>query len=496
MHLLVARVDASKGLEVLTAERERTRLGEGMGSKSILTTEAKERGLSALGRLYQLASSHTSNISVFATSAIREAHNKADFINEAYKQFGVRVETISGVEEARLIHVGVSQALDVYNKKLFVFDIGGGSTEIVLAEQGEIIHSRSTKLGCIRLTDRFFPEGATTPEAITACSNYVRSYLASMRKDFSGFNHELAVGCSGTISAVASMIAFERGQPLRQLNGATFTYEELTQTADRTLQATVNQRTHMPGLDRQRADIITGGIVILREIMRSFSLHAVTVSSFALREGILYDQLLGEATFTETGLKDRNTQRLAEALDPDPPHGAHATKLALQLFDQLQDLHGLGKDAKELLSYAGRLHNIGLSVSHSSHHKHSYYIIRHSDMLTGFNEREIELMALISRYHRKAKPSKRHNEYVMLNGEDRFLVACLAGILRIAIGLDRRHSQTVSSVTASFDQRNRKVAITVESDDLNEQLDLELYAAQERASLLADTLDVSITLDG
>ncbi|MGI9609492.1 MAG: HD domain-containing protein, partial [Acidimicrobiia bacterium] len=214
-------------------------------------------------------------------------------------------------------------------------------------------------------------------------------------------------------------------------------------------------------------------------------LDGFTFSSYALREGVLLDRMPGAAAEHLDDLRHTNVIRLARSLDPDVEHAEHCTNLALQLFDRTDDLHGMGPRERELLEMAGLLHNVGLFISHSGHHKHSYYVIRNSEQLTGFSDNEIELIAQIARYHRKSHPTKNHRPFMSLNTADQNRVKVLAGILRVGIGLDRRHRSTVTSVRVLS-----RDGITIEpvTADPNEDLAIEVHAANERVSLLSAAL--------
>ena len=214
---------------------------------------------------------------------------------------------------------------------------------------------------------------------------------------------------------------------------------------------TTAERLELAGLDEKRVDIIVAGAILLDEIFRAFDIEEMTISEFALREGVLFDRFGRQAGQELHDLRRTNLMRLARQLDPDPEHAEHTAKLATELFDRTAKLHGLGDDARELLHGASIVHNVGLFISHSSHHKHTYYVVRNSEQLTGFTEHEIELIAVIARYHRKSKPSDKHPEFTNLSKADQRLVSTLAGMLRIAIGLDRRHAGTVRSVRVFID---------------------------------------------
>ena len=495
MHLVVARLAEHGGFEILTSEKETVRLGQGGGEMKRLAPDAIERGLAALERMAQVATSFgDADLVAVATSAVREAANRNEFIERARRETGIEVEVISGFEEARLIHLGVLQALPVYDQRLLLVDIGGGSTEFLIGQGADPIEARSMKLGAIRLTERFFSEAIAddrrpTPHEVDECRHYVRAALAPVGGELGGHQPEIAIGSSGTATTIAAMAAAERGDDVRQMNGVRFTAAELAAVVERVIAA--KDRGRVAGLDDKRADIILGGVILLEEVFRVFELDAMTISDYALREGVLFDRFADQSGRDLRDLRRANLLRLARQLDPDPEHAEHTALLACQLFDRSQSLHGLGDDARELLEAAAIVHNVGLFISHSSHHKHSYYVIRNSEQLTGFTEHEIELIAVVARYHRKSRPSEKHGEFAALDAADQRLVRLLAGMLRVAIGLDRRHAGVVQTMRVNItDDLMRIEPVPNDLDDL----DLEVYAALERSHLLAAALGVSVDI--
>jgi exopolyphosphatase / guanosine-5'-triphosphate,3'-diphosphate pyrophosphatase len=220
----------------------------------------------------------------------------------------------------------------------------------------------------------------------------------------------------------------------------------------------------------------------------------LTFSDYALREGVLLDtwqRLHGASLHHLSDLRRRSVEHLVELMDEDPTHSRHMAHLALQLFDGTADQHGLGDDSREVLEAAARLCNIGLFVSHSGHHKHSYYVIRNSEQLSGFTDREIELIAQVARYHRKSAPKKRHVPFAALSSEDQRRVSVLAGLLRVAVGLDRNHAGQVAGVQCQVKDGTLVIeAVPRPGADVA----LELYSAEQRKELLESTLGCPVTV--
>lgn len=498
IHLLVARCPVAGRMEILAQEKEVVRLGHGATDMTRLTPDAIDRGIAALARFRQVADIWDATISAVATSAVREAENHAEFTDRARDEAGIEVEVIAGVEEARLIHVGVLHALPIFDRRRVVIDIGGGSTELVVGVRDEVVDARSLKLGAIRLTDRFFADDELSKSAVKECRRYVRSFVEPTAREFRDHGFDLTVGSSGTIETLAAMAIARRGDdPTRSLNNQSFTVDELDEVIGELIGArTARERAKLPGMDPKRADIIVAGALILEQVAAALGIDEVTISTFALREGVLLDtaQHRGdEALHHLRHLRRSSTIHLADALDPDREHSDHLTALAVGLFDDTAEVHGLDDAFRELLEAAGLLHNVGLFISHSAHHKHSYYVIRNSEHLLGFNDHEIELIAQVARYHRKSAPKDKHPEWSALRAEDRRAVAVLAGLLRIAIGLDRSHALAVASAEAVVDPDAEQLRIEV-TPAPGADASLELYSADQRKDLLADALGLDVAL--
>jgi exopolyphosphatase/guanosine-5'-triphosphate,3'-diphosphate pyrophosphatase len=493
-HLVVARAVGQDRFETLTREKEVVRLGHGGGDMKELAPEAVERGLACLRRMRRIVDSYGATLRAVATSAVREAANAAVFLDRARREAGIEIEVISGAEEARLIHLGVLQAVPVFERRLLLVDIGGGSTELLLGEKGETLAARSFKLGAVRLTDRFFPEGVATAKQVTACRDHVRSILSHFQREVDAYGFEVAVASSGTAEAVAHVAhALSGAEALKTYNCYEIPVDDVRRVvAELTRHRTAAARARVPGLEPGRADIAVAGALILESVATSFGVDAFTFSEAALRDGVLVDTLERisiDRSRVDTGrdrlhhLRDvsrRSIRQLAERCDDDVAHSAHVARLAVELFDALQPVHGLDGTAREYLEAGALLANVGLVVAHSKHHLHAYYVIRNSE-LAGLTDLEIELIAQIARYHRKSEPKASHPEFANLDDDDQALVRTLAGILRIAIGLDRSHRGLVESVRA--DVQARRIVVFASPRE-GADVSLELYAANERKDLL------------
>jgi exopolyphosphatase/guanosine-5'-triphosphate,3'-diphosphate pyrophosphatase len=496
IHLVVARVAPNDRFEVVAREREMVRLGSGPGDMKRLAPDAIDRGIAALTHMRRVAEAESASIRAVATSAVREAENHDDFVRRAREEAGVEVEVISGVEEARLIHLGVLQAVPVFDRRLMLVDIGGGSTELLVGERGEVLASRSLKLGAIRMSARFFGGEVVHPAAVGSCRKFVRSVLAPFVPEVQRLGFDVLIGSSGTILALASMVAAARSDPNPiTLNNFELTRDELDEVVGHLAKAgSVEKRRRLPGLDPRRADIILGGAIVLEQVMHTYGATRLVVSENALREGVLLDTVQRSHGGTLHHLRDlsrASVVHLMEQCDERPDHSREIARLALELFDATASVHRLDDGSRDYLEAAALLANVGLFISHAKHHLHTYYVIRNSEHLTGFTDREIEIIAQVARYHRKSAPKPEHEAFARLWRNDQTLVRALAGLLRIAIGLDRSYERRVATVRARDDGKLVQIELVPTGDA---DITLELYAADARKQLLEEVLDRQITI--
>ncbi len=495
VHMVIARVGPDGRMEILEREKDMVRLGRSAGDMKELAPDAIDRGVAALKRCRSVADAHGAELAAVATSAVREAENRSVFLDRAWDEAGVSVEVISGFEEARLIHLGVLQALPLYDDRVLLCDIGGGSTEVLLGQRGDVLASRSFRLGAIRVTERFLAGDPVKPKHVERSRLHAETILTSFGAEVAEAGFDTVVGASGTIETVVAMALAARGEGsgLRTLNGQRISADEVTAVVE-LLAATPDPtaRAALPGMDAKRADILLGGAVILEQFVRSFGVEELVFSDYALREGVLLDQARrrsGASLHHLQDLRRRSVLHLMELLDEHPEHSQEIARHALDLFDGLRPLLDLDDEARPLLEAAALLCNVGAFISHSGHHKHSYYVIRNSEHLAGFTDREIELIAQVARYHRKSDPRAKHPEWRSLRRADRELVVRLAAVLRVAIGLDRSHQHAVADTSVDWDDDSLTVSLHPAG---GADVDLELHAVELRCSLLEEVTGRSV----
>lgn len=497
VHMVVARIRPDGRVELLDREKDMVRLGRSGGDMKTLDADAIDRGVAALRRCREVADAHGAEVAAVATSAVREADNRREFIDRAWAEAGVHVDVVSGFEEARLIHLGVLQALPLFDKTVLLVDIGGGSTEVLVGREGEVLASRSFRLGAIRLTERHLQRDPIKDKHVARARRHAEGMMAAFASEVAELGVDAVVGASGTVETVVRMAMSARGDTdspngPRSLNAVSVSASEIRSVVATVVEArTPDAIARLPGADPSRADILLAGAIILEQFVDTFEVPAVTFSDYALREGVLLDQARRRTGGTLHHLRDlrrASVLRLMDMTDRQPEHARETARLALELFDGLQSRLGHDDEARELLEAAALLCNVGVFISHSGHHKHSYYVIRNSEHLAGFTERELEIIGQVARYHRKSTPKAKHPEFAALDADDQATVRGLAAVLRVATGLDRSRERRVAAVSVDIPDDPAEAVTILLHPTGPVALDLERHAAATRRELLEDVL--------
>lgn len=496
-HLVVARLLGNGRFSIIAKEKSTVRLGESAAQIKRLTEQAMARGVEAM-RLFKLVAERTgSPIRAVATSAVREAANREQFIERVRGATGIEIEVISGFEEARLIYLGILQALPVYSDRVALFDIGGGSTEFLVGEQGRVLYANSYKIGAIRMTQRFFPDERVTSEQVARCRTFLQGEIYHATEEIARSGSKQLIASSGTAQTIAAMALAARGEATPEsLNGISVSLREIASVTQQIVRARGNEeRAALPGVDPRRADILSAGAITLQTIVEACGAEGITISGYALREGIILDTIQklvqpGPGLTHLSDLRYESVMRIGRLYNFDEEHGRHVADLALQLFDALAPLHNLHERSREHLEAAALLHDVGYHISHAAHHKHSHYLIRNSEMY-GFTEEEIVIIAMVARYHRKSHPKTRHPEFAALRPADASQVRTLAAILRVADGLDRTHRGNVRGIEVRYDERT----ITIEAlHPADRPIDYELWSAGRKQELLGEVFRRKVTI--
>ena len=457
VHMIVVRVRPDLSFEVIDREKAMVRLGAGGLDGKELTTEAMGAALQALSKFKRLAESHTVDVILAAaTSATREARNGGEFLSRIEAETGIRPRVITGAEEARLIHLAAVYGVDVGSARAVVIDIGGGSTEITLGTATSVQAARSFKIGVIRLTERFVKSDPLSGRDEQKLTKHILSEIDRHCEQITSTGFDRVIGTSGTILSLGTVAtAMSDGAIPSELRNLRVGAKQIRRLRKEVVGLSLAQRLTIPGLDPRRADLVVAGGVLLDTILRRLGAEDITLCDLALREGLVLDYIRRNSKHIAhvdsiPDVRRRSSLELAERCNYYAEHAQQVVRLALAIFDQTRTVHGLTDREREWLEFAALLHDIGSLISYERHHRHSYYLIRNGD-LRGFDPDEIEVVALVARYHRRGTPKRSHEEYSRLPSPLRKTVRTLASILRVAESLDRSHTQTI----AGLDFRDR-----------------------------------------
>ncbi len=483
LHMIVVRVGPDFSFEVVDREKEMVRLGAGGLDGRALTPEAMHAALQVLSKFNRLAESHgVDKIVAVATSAVREAENGGEFLRAITDRTGMHPRVISGTEEARLIHLAAAYGVGISGEVAVAVDIGGGSVEITRGSGPAISVGRSFKLGVIRLTERFVKSDPISPRDERRLVRHVESELAAYLNQLARDGFDRVVGTSGTILSLGAIVAAqqEHGIPAT-LRSRRIPAKGLRSVRKLLTSLDLQDRLRVPGLDPRRADLAVTGVILLDTILRRLGAGEITLCDMSLREGLVLDYIARHRKAIAQAdrypdVRRRSVIELAERCNYRPEHAQQIARLALFLFDGTRGLHALTDKEREWLEYAALLHDIGVHISYQRHHKHSYYLIKNGD-LRGFDPEEVDTLALVARYHRRATPARRHAGFRDLPRKRRRLVRTLAAMLRLAEGLDRSHAQAVKSLELHDRGEDALLLLGTEGG-----AELELWAAARQAA--------------
>jgi len=489
LHMVIVRIEPKlPAFTIIGREKETVRLGDRDLVTGNLKPEVMQRAIATLGRFQEIAKTFNAHsIIAVATSATREAPNGREFLQTVEEQLGLQVDLISGQEEARRIYLGVLSGMEFHNLPHIMIDIGGGSTELILGDSHEPRVLTSTKIGAVRLTGEFITTDPISNVEFSYLQAYVRGMLERSVEEIRA-NLQLGelprlVGTSGTAETLATINAREKlGVVPSPLTGYELSLRDLREWVNRLRKLNYTERAAIPGMVDKRSEVILAGAVILQEAMTMLGMESLTICERSLREGVIVNWMLTHGLIADklrfqSSIRQRSILKVASKYQINLEHSERVANFALSLFDQTQGIqHNWGKEERQLLWAATILHNCGHHISHSGHHKHSYYLIRNGELL-GYTETEIEIIANIARYHRKSPPKKKHDSYRnLLSKEHRLLVSQLSAILRLAVALDRRQIGAIERVRVDYYPALREFHLLILPSDPLDDCGLELWS--------------------
>ena len=490
IRLLVAEYDPDAGLQVIDEVKDMPRLATGVAATGMLDALAMERAFEALRRMKGVAERRgVTRLAAVATSAVRDASNGLAFAERIRRELAIPLEIIAEDREAQLSWRSVAHHFRLENARTLVADIGGGSLELVGAVDGLVEVTTSLPLGAVRLTEAHLNGRTDTRKAVTTLRRSVRSTLRKALP-WRDWVQARLIGSGGSFTNLARMAAARRGHPGEAVHGTTVNTGEVEALLEWLATKSVAERAQVPGLNPQRADIILAGLVVTAELLAMVDARDLTVSAYGLREGLLLE-MVGADEPAKPADPVRMIREFVDRCRGDRRHVEQVRVLALSLYDQLAEPLGCQPEERWLLEAAALLHDVGQLVSYRKHHKHSFQLITHAERI-GLGARDRALVALISRYHRKAGPRRKDEEFARLSEEDQGVVCRVSGLLRLADGLDRGHTASVERVTATLldDRCVVRAYPRLQGTDIS----LEIWGADRKCDVLAKALGCEVVV--
>jgi len=505
VHMVIVRIEPQlPSFSIIGKEKETVRLGDRDIETGNLKLKIMERTINALRRFQEIAKTlNAEAIIAVATSAVREAPNGREFLYRIKKELNLDVDLIAGQEEARRIYLGVLSGMEFNNEAHTIIDIGGGSTEIILGDSHEERCLNSTKVGAVRLTSELITTDPISDQEYNYLQAYARGMLErAVEEVLSNLNfgeQTRLVGTSGTIETLANIHAKETlDSTPSTLNGYSFTLKDLRELVSRLRKMTNSERAEIPAMPEKRSEVILAGAVILQEAMTLLGVESITTCERALREGVIVDWMLAHDLIDnrlrfQSTIRQRSVFKIAKKYKVDLKYSERIATLALSLFDQTKGhLHEWENQGRFLLWAASELHNCGHYISHSSHHKHSYYLIRNSGLL-GYNETEIEIIANLARYHRKSQPKKKHENFQNLDKkEHKLMVEQLSPLLRLATSLDRRQIGAISRIECDYRKDDKQLDMKLFPANQDDDCAVELWSLSYSKLVLEEVFGVKL----
>jgi len=428
-HMIVAQFENNQ-LKIIDKMKEMVRLGAGLNKDKTLDSDTAQKALDCLERFGQrLKDFPQGSVRAVGTNTLRQIKDE-QFLEKAKSALGHPIEIIAGREEARLVYLGVSHGLDTGDKKRLVIDIGGGSTELIIGKRFTISKRESLHMGCVNYSKRYFPDGIISKDTMSKAILSGQLEILPIKQAFSSEKWKQAVGSSGTIRSILAVVQ-EMDWSQKGI-----TKESLKKLRSLMIEQGHTDKLDIKGLSNERKAVFAGGVAVLSALFKSLDIKLMQVSDEALREGLLYEMM---DQYQDEDIMDKTIKTFSERYNIDKAQARRVNKTAGQLFSQVKTDWDLDKaEYKDLLSWAARLHEIGLTISHSQFQRHGAYILDNAD-LSGFSKQQQQILATLVRNHRR----KIQTELFDVQSKDiRTTIKRLSILLRLAVLMHRSRSSS------------------------------------------------------
>lgn len=489
IRLAIATADPGGGYQTIFSTREPVRLGQDVFTKGAISGQTIDRAVQTFAEFKQhLERHHATVIKAVGTSALREAGNRDAVLRAINRATGIEIDVIGGEEEARLIHQAAKQAVNLKNKVALLIDIGGGSVEVVLANDTTVLCTESYSMGSVRLLKILDEKSGGEERFNQLVTEYVDATQRRLEQEIGNQKIDVCIGTGGSIEAIGEL----RRELLDKNSNQRVSADELKTLVKKLRSTTFEQRIQEFRLRPDRADVIVPAAIVLQRIVQQAGVDEVVIPGVGLKDGVLLElveQLQDQEKQSQRGQVVASARRLGKKYSYDEKHATTVAKLALQIFDQTQPVHELDREARLILEVAALLHDIGHYVNVSNHHKHTMYLIQASPLI-GMTQLQMEMVANVARYHRKSAPKLQHKPYEDLAPKQRLTITQLAAILRLADALDHEHASTVDSVQVEYKRPRFAFRLKGEGDML-----LEKWALSAKRDLFESVFAANVVVE-
>jgi exopolyphosphatase/guanosine-5'-triphosphate,3'-diphosphate pyrophosphatase len=493
IRMQAAEVTPAGEIRVIVSDRQVTRLGESVFRTGRLSQAAIEFTCNVLASMAQkYRAANVVAVRAVGTSALRDAGNQDEFLRRASDVLGTNVEVISGLEEARLIFMGVQSRWPLRKGRLAIIDVGGGSAEIMVGENGHLAEAYSKKIGAVRMKEVFLKSEPPTNLELAQLNEYIDQRLESVMRRLRLKTYDRAVATSGTAAAMMGAINGISRSKRDKVDRLRASRTQVRSFYDKISSRDLEGRRKITGIGPRRAEIIVPGTAVLLHIMRELQLPNLYYTSAGLRDGVIADLVrrgVGKKPARLEADRREVVMGMAKRYGVDTTHVRKVAQVATQLFESTTPLHQLSPQYGGLLEAAAYLYDIGHFVSDTRHHRHSAYLVANSD-LPGFTERERRILSNLCRYHRKGMPAASHADYQALDAEAKHAVLLLTPLLRLSAALDQTNEQRVRGIDCNV--QDGFVSLVLRS---NSDVKLEKWAAEQVGDMFRVVYDRQLLVE-
>jgi exopolyphosphatase / guanosine-5'-triphosphate,3'-diphosphate pyrophosphatase len=488
LRIIIANASTEGGYQTVYSVREPVRLGQDVFTKGSISAHTIDRTVQTFIDFKKKLEEHgVSHVKAVGTSALREALNRDSVLKSVAKATGIEISIIGGEEEARLIHLAVKEAVNLKSKVALLIDIGGGSVEVILADDSTVLCTESYSMGGVRLL-KILDEKAGEERFNQLVTEYVDATQRRLEQEIGNQKIDICVGTGGSIESIGDL----RKELFDKNSNQKVTAEELKSLVKKLRGTTFEERIQNMRLRPDRADVIVPAAIVLQKIVQQAGVTEVVIPSVGLKDGVLLEilsQLRDQEKRIHREQVLESARRLGKKYSFDEKHATIVTKLATEIFDQTQTFHELDAEAKLILEVASMLHDIGHFVNVANHHKHTMYLIQ-SSPLVGLTQLQMDMVANVARYHRKSAPKMQHKPYEDLPPKQRLTISKLAAILRLADALDHEHASSVQSVEVEYKRPRFVFRLKGKGDML-----LEKWALAAKRDLFESVFDANVVVE-